>query len=135
MSILTERERSRSPLIGVVEPAEFGDLPTPVGHTRAELTALIVLLALPRSRIETVAVGHSRDTASRTAAEAFAAAWKAPRRQDPHGGPRKVRPGRATMKATAARAAAPMRPVCAAAGKSQRGATSWPVSGRGPGSS
>ncbi|GAA1914312.1 hypothetical protein GCM10009837_43790 [Streptomyces durmitorensis] len=75
MSILTERESSRSPLIGA--PAAAADLPAPAPHTAAELTALIGLLTLPKARIGTVAIGHSRDAASRDAAEAFAAAWTA----------------------------------------------------------
>lgn len=77
MSILKEREASRSPLLGATELAAHADLPAPVAHTEAELAALIGLLALPKARIETVAIGHSRDTASRAAAEAFAAAWTA----------------------------------------------------------
>ncbi|MFK0024785.1 ABC transporter substrate-binding protein [Streptomyces sp. NPDC090798] len=35
------------------------------------------LLTVPKSRIETVTIGHSRDAASLAAAEAFAAAWEA----------------------------------------------------------
>ncbi|MEU2738310.1 ABC transporter substrate-binding protein [Streptomyces sp. NPDC007095] len=77
MSILSERERSRSPLIGAAELAEFNDLPAPTPHTDAELAALIGLLTVPKSRIETVAIGHSRDANSLAAAEAFAAAWEA----------------------------------------------------------
>ncbi|MGB8946441.1 MAG: hypothetical protein WCD21_40335, partial [Streptomyces sp.] len=77
MSILKEREYSRSPLIGAAELAAHADLPAPAAHTEAELTALIDLLTLPKARIETVTVGHSRDAASRAAAEAFAAAWTA----------------------------------------------------------
>ncbi|MFD4474887.1 hypothetical protein ACFWPU_02075 [Streptomyces sp. NPDC058471] len=77
MSILKERESSRSPLIGAAEPAAHADLPAPAAHTEAELAALIDLLTLPKARIETVTVGHSRDVASRAAAETFAAAWTA----------------------------------------------------------
>ncbi|TGB14560.1 ABC transporter substrate-binding protein [Streptomyces sp. MZ04] len=77
MSILEEREASRSPLIRAAESAAHPDLPAPVAHTDAELAALIGLLRLPKARIETVAIGHSRDPASRSSAEAFAAAWTA----------------------------------------------------------
>lgn len=77
MSILKERESSRSPLIGAAELAAHAGLPAPAPHTEAELTALISLLTRPKARIETVTIGHSRDTASRAAAEAFAAAWTA----------------------------------------------------------
>ncbi|RAJ38355.1 substrate-binding family protein [Kitasatospora sp. SolWspMP-SS2h] len=77
MSIFTERGQSRSPLIGAAELAEFGDLPEPAPHTEAELGSLMALLTRPKSRIETISVGHSRDAHSRTAAGAFSAAWKA----------------------------------------------------------
>lgn len=77
MSIRAERERSRSPLIGAAELAEFGDLSATTPHTEAELAALIGLLTVAKSRIEIVAIGHSRDADSLAAAEAFAAAWEA----------------------------------------------------------
>ncbi|MFD3573409.1 hypothetical protein [Streptomyces sp. NPDC058644] len=77
MNILTERESSRSPLIGAAEQAAHADLPAPAPHTDAELAALIGLLTQPKARIETVTIGHGRDTASRAAAEAFTAAWTA----------------------------------------------------------
>ncbi|MGW6897448.1 hypothetical protein [Streptomyces sp. NBC_00624] len=69
--------RRRSPLIPASDLAEYGGLPFPPPHTEAELTALIGLLRYPGSRIETVSVGHSRDDASGTAAEAFTTAWRA----------------------------------------------------------
>ncbi|MFG2647875.1 hypothetical protein [Streptomyces sp. NPDC048436] len=77
MSILKDREASRSPLIRPAEMAAHADLTAPAAHTEAELDALIGLLTLPKARIETVTIGHSRDPASRAAAEAFAAAWNA----------------------------------------------------------
>ncbi|MER5906034.1 hypothetical protein ABT150_39125 [Streptomyces mirabilis] len=77
MNIRAERERSRSPLIGAAELVEFGDLSSTTPHTEAELAALIGLLTAPKSRIETVTIGHSRDADSLAAAEAFAAAWEA----------------------------------------------------------
>jgi hypothetical protein len=77
MSILSERERSRSPLIDAAELAEFNDLPAPTPHTYAELAALIGLLTIPKSRIETVTIGHGRDANSLAAAEALTAAWEA----------------------------------------------------------
>ncbi|MFE0106145.1 hypothetical protein [Streptomyces sp. NPDC059009] len=66
-----------SPLVDPDDLAGLGALPEPVPHTAPELAALIGLLTRPRARIRTVAVGHSRDAASRAAAEAFAAAWAA----------------------------------------------------------
>ncbi|MER7013807.1 ABC transporter substrate-binding protein [Saccharopolyspora sp. NPDC000359] len=64
---------NRSPLIDAGESAWVGELPDPAPHTAAELSAVVGLLA----RHDAVTVGHSRDDASRTAAEAFAAAWRA----------------------------------------------------------
>lgn len=69
-----------SPLIGADDLVVHGaDLTTEPGapHTVAELDALIGLLTAPRSRIHSVAVGHSRDEASHAAASAFADAWTA----------------------------------------------------------
>jgi hypothetical protein len=80
MSIMKDRESSRSPLVNPAELAAHAGLPAPAAHTEAELAALIGLLTLPKARIETVTVGHSRDPASRATAEAFTAAWTA------HGG-------------------------------------------------
>ncbi|RNF87806.1 hypothetical protein EEJ42_41840 [Streptomyces botrytidirepellens] len=77
MSSLTGPPASGSPLIPAEELAAYGELPCPAPHTAPELDALVGLLTPARSRIETVAVGHSRDPASRAAADAFAAAWKA----------------------------------------------------------
>lgn len=76
MSVRTERERSRSPLIESGELTAYGDLPQPFPHTDAELAALVGLLTRPRPRIETVTVGHSRDAAARAAADAFATVWE-----------------------------------------------------------
>ncbi|TJZ54444.1 hypothetical protein FCH28_15075 [Streptomyces piniterrae] len=70
-------EPDRSPLIAAEELAHYGELPPPAPHTQAELAALIGLLTAAKPRVETVAVGHSRDAASRAAAEAFAATWRA----------------------------------------------------------
>ncbi|WP_042398303.1 hypothetical protein [Streptacidiphilus carbonis] len=77
MTVLTGREAFRSPLIRAADLAAHSDLPRPGPHTDAELTALVHLLTLQHSRTETVAVGHSRDEASRRAADAFATAWAA----------------------------------------------------------
>ncbi|MER7846849.1 hypothetical protein ABTZ03_23195 [Kitasatospora sp. NPDC096077] len=66
-----------SPLLRPAELAAYGPLPAPAGHTDAELTSLLRLLSTGRPRIHTVAVGHSRDDASRAAAEAFTEAWRA----------------------------------------------------------
>ncbi|GAA2399390.1 hypothetical protein GCM10010191_02950 [Actinomadura vinacea] len=64
----------RSPLVPEADLTAYGDdLTAPAPHTGTELAALIGLL----TGIETVAIGHGRDAASRTAARTFAAAWKA----------------------------------------------------------
>ncbi|MER7584473.1 ABC transporter substrate-binding protein [Kitasatospora sp. NPDC097691] len=50
---------------------------TPRPHTGVELAALVGLLTTAKPGIETVAIGHSRDDASRAAAYAFAESWRA----------------------------------------------------------
>ncbi|MEU8784368.1 hypothetical protein [Streptomyces sp. NPDC048637] len=45
--------------------------PPPAPHSEPELSALLYLLTAPRTRISTVVVGHSRDSASRSSAAAF----------------------------------------------------------------
>ncbi|MFD8813193.1 hypothetical protein ACFV23_17300 [Streptomyces sp. NPDC059627] len=73
-----QHDTSRSPLIGAADLAAYaGGLPAPQPHTEAELAALIGLLTVPKARIETVAIGHGRDEASRAAARAFVRAWTA----------------------------------------------------------
>jgi hypothetical protein len=67
----------RSPLVTAAELTGHGDPPAPGPHTAAELAALLALLTGQEPRVETVAVGHSRDELSRDAAEAFTAAWQA----------------------------------------------------------
>ncbi|RSS49908.1 hypothetical protein, partial [Streptomyces sp. WAC06614] len=69
--------RTGSPLVGAGELGAYGELPVPGPHTAAELDTVLGLLAGPRSRIAAVSVGHGRDRASRAAAEAFGAAWRA----------------------------------------------------------
>jgi hypothetical protein len=71
------RARPGSPLIRTADLAGHPDLPPPTPHTDAELAALIAMLTQPRSRTEVLAVGHSRDEASREAAHAVADAWTA----------------------------------------------------------
>jgi hypothetical protein len=63
--------REASPLIVGVRATE----PDTCRHTAAELTALIDLLHRQRPKIETITIGHGRDTASTAAAEAFTDAW------------------------------------------------------------
>jgi len=75
MSTPKKREHSRSPLIRPAELAACRHLPAPVAPTGAEVTALVALLTRQRPGVETVAVGHGRDAASRSAAETFTAAW------------------------------------------------------------
>ncbi|WP_260640473.1 hypothetical protein [Streptomyces angustmyceticus] len=65
-----------SPLISPTEAAAYGDLPSPAPHSKAELAALLHLLTGHGTRIATVVVGHSRDSASRSAAAAFVEAWR-----------------------------------------------------------
>lgn len=64
--------REASPRLTEVPPT----LPAPAAHTEAELAAMLDLLARHRSRIDTVAIGHSRDAASVATADAFATAWQ-----------------------------------------------------------
>ncbi|MFD6274547.1 hypothetical protein ACFWFI_03005 [Streptomyces sp. NPDC060209] len=67
-----------SPLISAHDLAACGEPPGPTPHTARELAALVGLLTGHRKPgIETVSVGHSRDAASRAAADAFATAWGA----------------------------------------------------------
>ncbi|MFF3949750.1 hypothetical protein ACFYYN_33760 [Streptomyces sp. NPDC001902] len=66
-----------SPLVTPEGLAVLDGVPVPRPHTGSELTALLGLLGDARPRPCAVAVGHSRDAASRTAAGAFAAAWRA----------------------------------------------------------
>ncbi|WP_335935045.1 hypothetical protein [Streptomyces sp. PTD5-9] len=69
---------ARSPLLSAPERTAFGDLPAPAPHTAPELVALLRLLTgHRRPRLHSVAIGHSRDDASRAAAAAFADAWQA----------------------------------------------------------
>ncbi|MEU9125366.1 hypothetical protein AB0C96_36980 [Streptomyces sp. NPDC048506] len=65
-----------SPLLPHDEASAYGALPAPAPHTDTELASLIDLLTIPRTRIGTVVIGHSRDAASRSAAAAFAEAWQ-----------------------------------------------------------
>ncbi|MGY5137443.1 hypothetical protein ACWGJW_34530 [Streptomyces nigrescens] len=65
-----------SPLIPRAEVAAYGPFPSPAPHSDAELATLLGLLTAPGVRITTVVVGHSRDTASRSSAEAFVEAWR-----------------------------------------------------------
>ncbi|MGW4809882.1 hypothetical protein [Kitasatospora sp. NPDC004272] len=74
MGRLTEsRGRPGSPLVG--RPGGYRPAP-PGAHTGAELARLVRLLAGARPSVESVAVGHGRDDASRAAARAFAEVWQ-----------------------------------------------------------
>jgi hypothetical protein len=77
MTTPEERHSLRSPLIASADVAAYAELPVPAAHTDAELAELVGLLTRPRARVVTVVVGHSRDAVSRTAADAFVAAWRA----------------------------------------------------------
>ncbi|MDX3073718.1 ABC transporter substrate-binding protein [Streptomyces sp. MI02-7b] len=66
-----------SPLLTAGDLAVLEEPPAPAAHTAAELAAVLGLLGGAR----VVAVGHSRDAASRDAAVAFAAAWRAAGRE------------------------------------------------------
>ncbi|MFF5212691.1 hypothetical protein [Streptosporangium sp. NPDC000396] len=76
MIVTRETGRSRSPLIrralgtGTAVPVQ------PSRPTPAELAALTDLLAEARPRIETITIGHGRDTVFRDAAWAFARSWE-----------------------------------------------------------
>ena len=65
-----------SPLIPPPDTPPTGEPPAPAPHTEAELTTLLSLLTAPPAHIRTVAIGHSRDEASRAAAIAFTEAWQ-----------------------------------------------------------
>ncbi|MCM2416857.1 hypothetical protein [Streptomyces sp. RKAG293] len=71
------RDLARSPLMPAAQAAQYAAASPPAPHTEAELRSLLALLRAPAAGISTVAVGHSRDGASRAAAEAFTAAWQA----------------------------------------------------------
>ncbi|WP_203671960.1 MULTISPECIES: hypothetical protein [unclassified Streptomyces] len=71
------RDLSRSPLMPAAQAAQYAGMPPPAPHAEAELRSLLALLTAPAVGASTVAVGHSRDAASRAAAEAFTAAWQA----------------------------------------------------------
>lgn len=51
--------------------------PPETWHTPAELDAMVELLRATRPRVRAVALGHGRDTASRSAVESFARVWEA----------------------------------------------------------
>ncbi|MEU8132768.1 hypothetical protein [Streptodolium elevatio] len=65
-----------SPLTSAAEWSAYGEPAAPRPHTPAELDALLRLLTRPQARIEIIAVGHSRDPASRNAADALIRAWE-----------------------------------------------------------
>ncbi|MFF4248805.1 hypothetical protein ACFYY2_30670 [Streptomyces sp. NPDC001822] len=65
-------------MAGEAGPAGIDAPESPGPHTEAELAALIaLLLSDPDARAGAVAVGSSRDAASRAAADAFTDAWQA----------------------------------------------------------
>ena len=69
---------ARSPLVSATDiAAQVAALPEPGPHTDAGLATVLHLLTRQTPRTVSVAVGHSRDTASRDAALAFTAAWTA----------------------------------------------------------
>jgi hypothetical protein len=76
MTAREPRRASRSPLLGAAARAACRDVPPPTAHTRDELDALLAALAQAEPAVTTVAVGHSRDEASRAAATAFRTAWQ-----------------------------------------------------------
>lgn len=77
MNVRKRWEPRRSPLISATDQTAYGGPLTPAPHTRAELAALVSLLAETGKQIGTVAVGRGRDAPSRAAAEAFTTAWEA----------------------------------------------------------
>ena len=77
MRLPEEGMAAGSPLVDPAELDLYGEPRPPVPHTPAELAALVGLLTVPRSRIATVVVGHSRDAASAAAAAAFTEVWEA----------------------------------------------------------
>ncbi|WP_052441718.1 hypothetical protein [Streptacidiphilus anmyonensis] len=69
------RTGARSPLIAPRELGGDAQRRPPARHTAAELTALLGLLNAQHPPVRTVAVGHSRDDASRETARAFVEEW------------------------------------------------------------
>jgi hypothetical protein len=67
----------RGPLLTAREVAAHAEPAPPAPHTARELAAVLDLLTDLPGPVHTVAVGHSRDPASRAAADAVTTAWTA----------------------------------------------------------
>jgi hypothetical protein len=68
-----DRRGSKSPLVH--RPTAPIDRQVPAPHTNPELETIMGLLTERRSRVSTISVGHARDDASRSAANAIIRAW------------------------------------------------------------
>jgi hypothetical protein len=74
VNLVKDRRGSKSPPL-VHRPTAPNDQQVPVPHTSAELETIMGLLTERRSRVCTISVGHARDDASRSAANAIIRAW------------------------------------------------------------
>ena len=79
-NLVKDRRGSKSPLTHRLAPAAPIDQQVPAPYTRAELETIMGLLTERRSRISAISVGHTRDDASRSAANVIIRTWVA------HGG-------------------------------------------------
>lgn len=77
MDLVKDRRGSKSPLARRPTLTAPIDQQVPAPHTSLELETIMGLLAERRSRISTISVGHARDDASRSAANAIVRAWTA----------------------------------------------------------
>ena len=73
MNLVKDRRGSKSPLAR--RPTAPIDQQVPTSHTRSELETIMGLLIERRLRSTEISVGHARDDASRSAANAMIRAW------------------------------------------------------------
>jgi len=80
VKLVEDRRGPKSPLVHGSTPTASIELQAPAPHTRLEFAAIMGLLTGRGSRTNVISVGHARDDASRSAANAIVRAWTA------HGG-------------------------------------------------
>lgn len=76
MNLSKDRRGSESPLVHCPQPAASVSQQEPAPHTRVELETIMGLLTQRCTRIRAISVGHARDNASRSAADAIIRAWE-----------------------------------------------------------